>query len=384
METILFLLAALTLLIVAVFGLELFKGNRSIRCLRDTPPDYPASLPLVSVLIPARNEARKIGEALQSVLKQNYPRLEFIVVNDRSTDETGAILSRMATEDRRLQIMEVIQLPDGWLGKNYALYQAAQRASGDLLLFTDADVVMDPTAITRAVNYLRVNSLEHLAVMPEVRMPGILLGMFCSAFGVFLSVYARPWRAKDPADKSSIGIGAFNLVTAQAYRASGTHQAIAMRPDDDLKLGKLLKKCGYRQEMVFGSGIIHVEWYSSFYELIDGLMKNSFAGVEYSTWRSLAAGIALFVLHVWPFLALFVTTGLVRILNAAIVTAMLLLIADADRFYNLPRWYALGHPLGSLIFLYILWKSTLVALWTGSICWRGTRYPLSLLRANRV
>jgi hypothetical protein len=83
----------------------------------------------------------------------------------------------------------------------------------------------------------------------------------------------RPWKAKDPASSNFIGIGAFNLVTAEAYRASGTHRVIAMRPDDDIKLGKILKKAGYRQEMVLGTGLVNVEWYSSLRELIDGLIK---------------------------------------------------------------------------------------------------------------
>lgn len=359
-------------------------GNRSITCLRDVPRNPATHLPCVSVIVPARNEQRKIKEALESLLRSDYPDLEFIVLNDRSTDETGAILAKMAAEDARLQIVNITELPTGWLGKNYALYCGAQRANGELLLFTDADVVMEPSTLAMAVSYFQSHHLHHVAIMPRVSLPTLLPRLFCSAFGIFFSGFMRPWKAKDPASSNFIGIGAFNLVTAEAYRASGAHRVIAMRPDDDIKLGKILKKAGYRQEMVLGIGLLTVEWYSSLCELIDGLMKNTFAGIDYSVAKSVGAGVAVLLLNVWPFLAIFVVRGLAWVLYMLAVILMLLFISDANHLYGLPRRYAFAHPLSSLLFVYILWKSTLRTLWTGGICWRGTHYPLKLLRANRV
>lgn len=348
-------------------------------------PRHPAThLPRVSVIVPARNEQRKIKEALQSLLRLEYSDLEFIVLNDRSTDQTGAILVEMAAEDARLQIVNITELPAGWLGKNYALYCGAQRANGELLLFTDADVVMEPSTLAIAVSYLQTHRLQHLAIMPRVSLPTLLPRLFCSAFGIFFSGFMRPWKAKDPSSKSFIGIGAFNLVTAEAYRASGTHTVIAMRPDDDIKLGKILKKAGYHQEMVLGRGLVTVEWYSSLGELIEGLMKNTFAGIDYSVAKSVGAGVAVLCLNVWPFVAILVVRGLAWGLYMLAVILMLLFISDANHLYGLPRRYAFGHPLSSALFVYILWKSTLRTLWTDGIRWRGTHYPLKLLKANRV
>jgi Glycosyl transferase family 2 len=384
MHIVLLLLAAATLLFVILFGTDLFLGNRSTAFLRDIPPDSPAPRPRVSVVIPARNEQHRIRQALESVLRQDYPDAEYIVIDDRSTDQTGAILAEMARQDPRLRVMTISELPSGWLGKNYALYTGAEAASGELILFADADVVMDRTVLGRAVNYMQQRQLHHLAILPDIRMPGVLLKMFTSAFGIFFALYARPWKAKDPKSKRSVGIGAFNLVSAQAYHAAGTHQAIAMRPDDDLKLGKLLKKQGYRQEMMFGGGMMHVEWYSSLRELVDGLMKNSFSGVGYSVAAAVAAGIALLAVTVWPLLGMLLTRGSTQLLNLAIVLVLLLITADNNRSQRLPRWYALGLPLGGILFTYILWKSMLKTLWEGGICWRGTHYPLDLLKANKV
>jgi glycosyltransferase involved in cell wall biosynthesis len=314
----------------------------------------------------------------------DYPDLEFIVLDDRSTDRTGAILAEVAAADSRLRVVTIAELPAGWLGKNYALYQGAERASGELLLFTDADVVMDPSTLARAVNYFQAKHLDHLAAMPAVRLPTLALRLFCSTFGVFFSGFMRPWKAKDPASKAFIGVGAFNLVTTAAYQASGTHKAIAMRPDDDVKLGKILKKAGYRQEMVFGMGLLSVEWYSSLRELIEGLMKNSFAGLDYHVAASIGAGIAALWLNVWPFAAIFVARGLAWILYFLAVMVMLLFISDANHRYGQPRWYASAHPLFAILFVYILWRSMMRTLWTGGINWRGTHYPLALLKGNRV
>lgn len=341
-------------------------------------------LPRVSIIVAARNEEKKLREALQGLLKQDYPKLEFIVINDRSTDQTGTILAEVAAVETRLRVMNITELPPGWLGKNYALYQGAETAGSELLLFTDADVVMEPSTVAKAVTYIQANRLEHLAVLPKVRAPSLSLRLFCSAFGIFFSGYMRPWKAKDPASPSFVGIGAFNLVTLDAYKAVGTHRAIAMRPDDDIKLGKLLKRAGYRQEMVLGMGLVSVEWYSSLRELIDGLMKNAFAGLEYSVTKSISAGIAVLLGQVLPFVAIFVLHGLAWVLYLLAVILMLLLISDANRLYGLPRWYALAHPLAAVLFVYILWQSMVLTLWTGGIRWRGTHYPLALLRANRV
>jgi glycosyltransferase involved in cell wall biosynthesis len=377
-------LAVAALLFFSLFGIDLFLGNRSTAFLRDVSLGGKVPSPRVSVIIPARNEQRRIREALQSILHQDYPNAECIVINDRSTDHTGAILAEMARQDARLRVITISELPSGWMGKNYALYRGAEIATGELILFADADVIMDRTVLARAVTYLSERQLQHLAVLPEIRMPGVLLGMFTSAFGIFFSLYARPWKAKDPKSKRFVGIGAFNLVSAQAYRAAGTHKAIAMRPDDDLKLGKLLKKQGYRQELMFGGGMMHVEWYSSVRELVDGLMKNSFSGVEYSVAAAAAAGIALLWGTVWPVLGMLFTRGNTQLLNLGIVLVLLLITADTNHFHGLPRWYAFGLPLGGILFTYILWKATLKTIWEGGIRWRGTHYPLALLKANKV
>jgi glycosyltransferase involved in cell wall biosynthesis len=384
MSLFLFWLAVVTLLLALATTIEFAIGNRSLRRLTSAEPFAGSDAPKVSVIVAARNEARNIERALQSVLAQDYRNLEFIVVDDRSTDETGRILDQMVRNDPRLRVVHVTDLPPGWLGKNHALHFGAERATGEWLLFTDADVVMEASVISRAVGQLIHEQIDHLAIAPHMHMPGTLLNMFAGAFVVFFGLYAKPWKACDPKSSRHIGIGAFNLVRADAYLTIGGHRAIAMRPDDDMKLGKLIKTHGFRQDMVLGDGLITVEWYSSVGELIRGLEKNSFAGVEYNLAAMVAGCMAQLIVFVWPILALVLTSGTTWWLNVAIVGLLAILYMDNAHTHGLRRWHCVGAPVTALLFQYIVWRATLKTLWNDGIDWRGTHYSLRELKANKV
>ncbi|HEX4960748.1 MAG TPA: glycosyltransferase [Thermoanaerobaculia bacterium] len=383
LATALLVLAAVTLLIHLATAVAVWRGTRSIRFLSDQPP-LSGSLPRVSIIIPARNEERNVEEALQSVLALDYDNLEIDVVDDRSTDSTGVILDRMAAANPRLRVVHVRELPPGWLGKNHALELGGRKATGEYLLFTDADIVMEPTALRRAVGAMEADALDHLAVSPEIERRGLLFEMFIGVFSLFFSMFVKPWKVRDPKSPCHVGIGAFNLVRASAWRAVGGHQRIAMRPDDDLKLGKLLKTSGFRQEMTFGRGMLRVEWYRSVRELIQGLTKNAFPGVDYQLSVVALTTVIQLILLVWPFLAVFLTPGGTRWLNLASVAVLVFLCWLNAPLAGVRRWHGVGFPLATLLFLYILWRSTLSILWHGGIDWRGTHYPLADLKANKV
>lgn len=378
----LLILAILTTLALGAALVDFAIGHRRVRPLAQVTPSR--NSPLVSVVAAARNEARGIEAALRSVLRLDYPALEVIVVDDRSTDETGAILDRLARLHPRLKVKHVSALPEGWLGKNHALHVGAEAASGELLLFTDADVVFEPTALRRAVGFMERENLDHLTAAPDVRVTGLALNAFVTAFGVFFMLYARPWKARDPNSRHHIGVGAFNLIRSAIYRAVGTHRAIAMRPDDDIKLGKLVKKRGFRQDVVDGKGFIIVEWYSSLSEMIDGLMKNAFAGVDYSLVTLAVSTVALLLMNLWPFVALLTTHGVTRALNGVSVMLIVLLFWTSTGYAGRRLGYVLAFPAAVLLFVYIMWRSALVAVVRGTVTWRGTAYPLAEMRANRV
>jgi glycosyltransferase involved in cell wall biosynthesis len=384
MQTFWLYLAAITAFLWAALFIEVVVGNYSIRFLREVTPKPASPLAKVSVIIPACNEERNIEEALQSVLLQDYGDLEILVINDRSTDNTGAILKRISENDSRIRVAEISELPPGWLGKNHALYFGAQQATGEILLFTDADIVMSSTTVSKAVTYMLEQQRDHITMAPEVRMPNDLLAIFVAAFGIFFSIYARPWKARDPQSPRHIGIGAFNMVRAEVYRAVGAHKAIAMRPDDDLKLGKLIKQNGYSQEFLFGKGTLCVEWYASFGELIQGLEKNSFSALGYSFLTVIGATMAMVLLNIWPFLGMFVMQGIAQILYVFVVFLILLLCWISGQFHDSKRWYGLGFPFAALLMVYIVWRSMVVIYRNDGINWRGTHYSLAELKANKV
>jgi cellulose synthase/poly-beta-1,6-N-acetylglucosamine synthase-like glycosyltransferase len=383
MEAFLFYLALATLLLHIATAIQVQLGNRSISHLKDLPP-LTGPLPRVSILIPARNEERNLEEALGSVLALDYDNLEIDVVNDRSTDRTGEILERMAAADPRLRVIHVRELPKGWLGKNHALWLGAEKATGDFLLFTDADVVLDPLILRRAVGAMVTDGLDHLTASPEIERPSVWFEMFIGTFSLFFSLFTKPWKVRDPKSPRHIGIGAFNLVRTSAYRATGGHQAIAMRPDDDLKLGKLLKTRGFRQEFVFGQGLLRVEWYASVRELIQGLMKNAFSAVDYRIGVVFISSVIQLAIMVWPYLALFLTSGATRWLNLGSVLVLFLLGWVNAPLAGVRRWHGIGFPVATLLFNYIVWRATLTTLKNDGIDWRGTHYPLAELKANKI
>jgi cellulose synthase/poly-beta-1,6-N-acetylglucosamine synthase-like glycosyltransferase len=340
--------------------------------------------PSVSLIAPARNEERNIAAAVRSLVRLDYPNLEITLVDDRSTDRTGEILDRLAAEFPQLNVVHLTELPAGWLGKNHALQLGAERSRGRWLLFTDADILFEPTVLRRTIGYALAHGLDHLAATPEIRMPSWFLSAFAVTFAVYFSLYVRIWSVRNPRSRAHVGIGAFNLVRTAVYRAIGGHERIRMRPDDDLKLGKIIKLGGHKQDVVHGPGMITVQWYASLGEMIRGLEKNAFAGVDYRIWLTVATSILSLVFNVWPFVAVFVVPGPARWIYLAVCLTLWWSAVRAAGGMAVPASCGLAFPVTVVLFVYIQWRTMLLNLWQGGIRWRDTHYPLAELRANRV
>jgi glycosyltransferase involved in cell wall biosynthesis len=379
-----FLLATGTLLFTILAMIDLLIGNHSIDALRDISPVPDKSPQKVSIVVAARNEQRNIKTALQSLLDLEYPNYELIVVDDRSEDSTGKILDAMAVFNSRLKVIHIDSLPAGWLGKNYALWVGSQQAAGDYLLFTDADIIMEPTIATRAVTHMEHNQLDHLAATPSMQMPTIFLGMFGVSFMLIFALFSRPWKSKDPKSRYHIGIGAFNMVRTEAYRHVGGHKTIRLRPDDDIKLGKIIKKSGFRQGIAYAPEFLAVEWYASITEVIKGLEKNTFSGADYNIMLVVIGASSQIIFSVWPFVALFFTSGLTWGMNLTIILLSIFLYADCARIHHSKVWYAIGYPVATTLFAVIMMRTMILNLMQGGIYWRGTFYSLKELKANKV
>lgn len=378
------LFAALVIALLLAGTLLFAWGQRRIPWLVRTSPLAGDALPSISLIAPALNEQRGIEAAVRSWLALDYPALELIVIDDRSTDETPRILARLAEQDRRLRVRTIATLPPGWLGKNNANACGAAEASGEWLLFTDADVRFTPDVLRRAMALVHSQQLDHLTAAPEATIPGRILGQFPLYFGLLFSFFSHPWAVQDPRSKAHVGIGAFNLVRASAYRAVGGHERIRLRPDDDLKLGKILKFAGFRQQFAVGRGCVAVEWYSSWREVRDGLMKNLFAGAEYRPWFVVAGSVSHVAVLVAPLLLTLFGTGAAQWLGVAGLGLQLYQGFVAAPSFGTARWGGLLLPLFAVFGGWLMWRSMWLALKRGGIEWRGTFYPLDELRRNVV
>jgi glycosyltransferase involved in cell wall biosynthesis len=377
------LLFAVFLAMVALATLVmLVAGYRQVPLLRDVPP-IAASAPGVSIVIAARDEERHIEAAVRSLLSLEYPDYELIVVNDRSGDRTADILDRIGRQEPRLQVVSVRELPAGWLGKNHALQLGASHAAKELLLFADGDVVMEPKAIAKSVQLLQQERADHLTIAPELLLPSALLSLVINYLFMHGVIALRPWKTRDPRSSASAGIGAFNLVRSSTYASIGRHERIRLRPDDDLMLGKLIKKSGFRQIVAIGLDEVRIEWYRTLGEAARGFRKNSFAAVGYNLPFAIAAVLGNLV-SVWPFVAVWTTDGATRAFYAVASLAWIAALVYHGAVQRLRPWLAPLYPVAALITAWIIGAAIGRTVLRGGIEWRGTFYALAELKKNRV
>jgi glycosyltransferase involved in cell wall biosynthesis len=342
----------------------------------------PPGTPSITVIVPARNEAADIAATLHSLLAQDYPNLQIIAVDDRSTDQTGALIDTIAAQHpEKLRALHVSQLPEGWLGKTHAMALAAHQAPTDYLLFTDADVLFHPTAIRVALANAVATNADHLITLPTTivhRWDEAAILSFLQTFSLWT---ARPWRIADPKAKhDAIGIGAFNLLRREAYLEIGGFESLRMEIIEDVGLGRRIKRAGLAQRIVFGRGLVNLHWASGVGGLINVMTKNLWAAFHFYIGLALLGCLWLCAFCIAPALGLFFApTRIPAILTlAAVVYAYRLL----SRHSGISTWNGLFFPFSALILMFALLRSMLITLKQGGIIWRGTFYSLTELRKN--
>lgn len=379
----LFVLAALILLFNLYATLDIILGTRKMRKLGDIPPLPEHEQPQVSVIVPACNEQDTIEPALRSLLALEYAQLEIIVINDRSTDRTGEVLRKIQTDHPRLHILEITDLPEGWLGKNHALHQGAKAARGEYLLFTDADILFAGSTLARAMALMVKEQQDHLALIFRNIAKGWLLNAMMVDAGGGLFFLFKPWKVSDPRSRHFIGVGAFNLIRQSVYRQIGGHEPVKMHPIDDIMLGKIIKQHGYRQECLSGYDFLTVRWYASPRKMIQGLMKNIFALYNFRVSLVLAAILMIGVMTILPVWGALFATGPARLCFALAVVTRLASSAYGSFHTATTFWAVPFSLLTPYINIYILLKGMLTTLVHDGIDWRGTHYPLDRLKNNQ-
>jgi len=343
--------------------------------------------PLVSIIVPARNEERDIEQSLARLLELDYDNYEVIAVNDRSTDRTGEIMESVAARPAahgRLRVIHHRELPAGWLGKTHAMWTAANEAKGKWLLFTDADVQFKPDSVRRALAYAEAENADHVVLFPQMIMkrPGEF--MMIAFFQTMFVFGHRPWKVADPKSKDHMGVGAFNMIRRSTYDAVGTYEALRMEVLDDMKLGKVVKNAGFAQRNVFGEDLISIRWARGARGVVENLTKNFFAVLSFQWWRTLISAFGLAFLNLMPFLGLWLAPGWERLPYGIALGSMFLIYLGMSWRSGVPAYYFLLHPVSTALFVYTLLLSMCHALWNDGIIWRGTRYPLEELRKGMV
>ena len=377
-------LSAVAFLIWCPNAIAMWNGFKKLPMLECFDALSDADCPSLSIIVPACNEAHTVEPAMRTLLQIDYPNLQIVAINDRSTDDTGKILDALAKQDARLSVLHIASLPPGWLGKNHALQRGADQASGHWLLFTDADIHFAPDALRRALALARSSDCDHLVALPHMILEGFWEKILVSFFGVMFCFRFRPWLALQRGSKWHMGVGAFNLIKATAYRAIGRHENLRMDVLDDVKLGKLVKENGLSQNVTQSGPLISVRWLTGLGGIVNGLEKNAFAGNSYS-WFMTLSGCALIVLTVcWPFAGIFFAPLIAKLFCAAAILGMLLAAKTLARMSPAFSFYALMWPLSALVFAYIMLRSAWIATLQGGIRWRGTQYDLNELKKRQA
>ena len=360
----------------------------------DRSPVLASGNPRVSIIVPARNEEETIEQALNTLLALDYDNYEVIAVNDRSTDSTGEILERISQNPRfsqnqgetghPLRVVHHRELPAGWLGKTHAMWTAANHATGDWLLFTDADVLFRPDSLRRVLAYAESVPADHVVLFPQMIMKRPGEYMMIAFFQTMFMFGHRPWKVADPSTDDHMGVGAFNLVRRRVYDEVGTYQALRMEVLDDMKLGKVVKKAGYAQRNVFGGDLISIRWAKGAMGIVNNLTKNFFAVLSFQWWRTVISAFGLAFLNYGPFLGVFLAHGWARVPYAIALGSMFAIYIGMSWRSAVPPYYFLLHPVSTTLFIYTLLRSMFLTLWNDGIEWRGTKYPLDELRKGMV
>ena len=353
----------------------------------DRKPPTPAGEPRVSIIVPARNEERDIRATLERLQELDYSNYEVIAVDDRSTDRTGKIMDEVAADAAlrdRLRILHVSQLPVGWMGKTHAMWTAANEATGDWLLFTDADVLFKPESLRRVVAYAEAEKADHVVLFPRMIMEHAGERMMIAFFQALFVFGHRPWKVADPGAQDHMGVGAFNMVRRPVYEAVGSYRKLRMEVLDDMKLGKIIKNAGYAQRNVFGEDLISLHWVRGTFGLVENLTKNFFALLSFQWPRTVASIVALAFLNLGPFVGVFLAHGWARVPYAVALASLFGIYYGMSRMSDVPAYYFFLHPVSTSVVVYTVARSMVLTLRQGGIVWRGTKYPLEELRKGMV
>ena len=387
MTTVLIVVGSIVLLVWVLRHRELSRSLREEPFLcADPQAGPPTPAPMISVLIPARNEAENIGKALEGLLSQNYPNFEVIVADDRSEDDTAAIVRRFAAEDPRVHLVEHRELPKGWTGKTHVLWQISKAARGEILFFLDADVTLDPGALPVMVNYFLETRLDAFSMLLRVQSRTFWGKATRVLLGAMLMLRFPLSKVNDPKSPRGFANGQVILMRAEAYRAVGGHESVKAMLLDDIALGQRVKEAGFRLGVAYGFDVAATWMYSSLADIWKGWSRIFYSSLVRRFPVLFYALMMLLVLSLSPYLALMFSgvclltgaadtaTLVLFLLSIAEIAAMLSVLFRLHRTSRCESAYVAFNFLAALIALGILITAIALRFSSKGIIWKGTRY----------
>ncbi|MBG79928.1 MAG: hypothetical protein CMJ39_04355 [Phycisphaerae bacterium] len=356
------------------------------RRVRSLPAATREAHPLVSVICPARDEADELEAAMRSRLEDPSTDLEFILINDRSTDSTGAIMDQLAREDDRVRVIHLTELPDGWLGKVHAQQRGLDLARGDWILFSDADVHLKPDLMSSAMTWAKDQQADHVALIPRIAGGPVLMRACLAVMMIILVAALKLWKANDDEADRAMGVGAFNLVRRQALEDAGGMEQLRMEIADDVGIGTIIRESGGTARLAVATDRLSVRWYRSTRDFLQGMEKGAAkAGGRIGLLLRAMMVLCLTVLLLIPFIMVctwaLVPSGIGITAAIGCLIAIGTGLASALRF-GLPWIWTGVLPLGLILTLLVAQRSLWLAIIRGGVRWRGDLHRLQDARSG--
>jgi hypothetical protein len=372
-------LCVLTIMNVAIH-LRVHYQLRYVPELSTIPTPPLDEWPSISIIVPACNEGLTIKEAMKKLLAIDYPNYQVIAINDRSTDDTGAILDQLAQRDDRLHVIHIAELPEGWLGKLNALHVGTQSATGEYLIYADADVHFKSDVLHRVMAYVVSSKLDYLSIFPRFIAPSFMLRATILSFS---NLFISTTRARDvnrDQEGAYVGVGVFQLVKRAFFKETKGWAWLKLEIGDDMGLALLCHDHGARSRIIMGSDHLTISWYQSIKEIILGLEKNLFpVAARFSILRG--AFVCLLTLGVLsaPLLLLMTSFWLVGVLSSLMSTALILM----SKVKGIPWPERIVSQYTPIIIIIAMIRSMWKTTRQGGIIWRGTHYSTQTLKEGQ-
>jgi chlorobactene glucosyltransferase len=339
---------------------------------------FPEQLPTVTILIPAKDEGKEIARCIRSVLRQEYARFDVLAINDRSTDDTGAVLDQLAVDSGKLRIIHIAKdgLPPGWLGKCHALATAAATVQSDWLLFVDSDVQLESSALTIALSNAVNRKYDAVSILTKLECHGfwekLVLPLAAATWAIMFTVSATN---DDDRKGDAFANGQFFLIRRTAYEAAGGHAAVRDQITEDVELMRRLKSGGFRTRFLFGDHLAVTRMHATLNQMLHGWGR-IYSGTSRRKMGRITLGILFLLisaLSAYPMLAIGLFHSFWLPLAIGHLTLMSAYLALVYHSAGQPRRYAVLFPIGSAILLGLLIYALRMCR-TGRVFWRDTHY----------